>query len=462
MLLSDTIVAISTPPGKGGVAIIRISGTDALPIGEKLFRPKGKCRLCDNPRMQIYGYIVKGGDLIDDVMATYFKRGSSFTGEDTVEIACHGGSFITHEILEAAMVLGARRASAGEFTRRAFVNGKITLTDAEQIGLLLDAQSYGQLKLSRIDARMRLRDVLSSIREALTSLLGSIYARIDYPDEDLGELSEKTIVDELTSIKKRTEALLATYKTGHAVCEGISTVIAGIPNAGKSTLYNMLTGGDEAIVTEIAGTTRDVLHEKISIGDLMLNLYDTAGIREIGSDVIEGIGIERSKKKMAEAELILAVFDGASEISREEEEFIRLLTESGSQKIIILSKSDIGAATGEKEKRLEAIFGSALHITDKDPIGAVNQLKDKIAELFNNGNIDINTDAIISTARQNADLYRTLDHINCALDAYSSGLSEDAASSDIELALGAIAELEGVSVSESVVSDIFSRFCVGK
>jgi tRNA modification GTPase len=224
----------------------------------------------------------------------------------------------------------------------------------------------------------------------------------------------------------------------------------------------MLTGGDEAIVTEIAGTTRDVLHEKISIGDLMLNLYDTAGIREIGSDVIEGIGIERSKKKMAEAELILAVFDGASEISREEEEFIRLLTESGSQKIIILSKSDIGAATGEKEKRLEAIFGSALHITDKDPIGAVTQLKDKIAELFNNGNIDINTDAIISTARQNADLYRTLDHINCALDAYSSGLSEDAASSDIELALGAIAELEGVSVSESVVSDIFSRFCVGK
>lgn len=462
MLLSDTIVAISTPPGKGGVAIIRISGNDALAIGEKLFRPKGRQLLCDNPRMQIYGYIVKNGELIDDVMATYFRRGHSFTGEDTVEIACHGGSFVTYEILEAAIALGARQASAGEFTRRAFVNGKITLTEAEQIGLLLDAQSYGQLKLSRIDARMRLGNVLTSIREDLTSLLGSIYARIDYPDEDLGELSEKTVTEELKAIKKRTEALLATYKTGHAVCEGIATVIAGVPNAGKSTLYNMLTGGDEAIVTDIAGTTRDVLHDRVMLGDLMLNLYDTAGIRESGTDVIEGIGIERSKKKMSEAELILAVFDSTSAISDEEDEFIRLLTAAEAQKIIILSKCDLKSVCADKEQRLSVLFDNVIHVSDKEPIGAIGELKEQITALFKDGDISIGTDAIISTARQNANLLRALEHINCALDAYSLGLSEDAASSDIELALGAVAELEGASVSESVVADIFSRFCVGK
>lgn len=462
MLLSDTIAAISTPPGKGGVAVIRISGPDALGIAEKIFKPRGNKALSENPRMQIYGYILKAGESIDDGMATYFKEGSSYTGEATVEISCHGGMLISSEVLSAALAAGARAASAGEFTRRAFVNGRITLTEAEEIGLLLDAESYGQLKLSRFDSRARLGALLSDISTSLTHILSSVYARIDYPDEDLGELSERDIENSLRDVDRRIRMLLSTYKTGRAVREGIPTVIAGAPNAGKSTLYNILTGTDSAIVTDIAGTTRDVLEHTVSLGDVMLRLYDTAGIRGECADAVESIGIERSRERVLSCELVLALFDSSSPTGRDEEEFIELLKSARAEKIVILTKGDLESVDTEKQTYLESLFGNTLLISERDFAQAVSAITERVTKLFTDERIKIGTDAIISTARQNSVLLRAAEHISCALSASEAGLMQDIVSSDVELALGAVSELEGSAVSEAVVSDIFSRFCVGK
>ena len=459
---ADTIAAISTPPGKGGVAIIRISGTDALRIGAEIFKPVSKKSFEDAaPRMQIRGSIFLDGEEIDDGMATYFKSPASYTGEDTVEIACHGGLLVTKLVLESALRAGARAAEAGEFTRRALINGKLSLTGAEAISSLLEAESIDKIRLSSRRSRDLLGESIEEIRAALTSLMSSIYARIDYPDEDLGDFTDAEALAELKRIRELCETLKATYKTGRAVSEGIDTVICGKPNVGKSSVYNLLLGREAAIVTSIEGTTRDVLSDRIPLGRVLLNLSDTAGIRRNTSDPIEEIGIDRSKERIAESELILAVFDLSRPLDSEDEALIDELSRAKGARIAILNKSDLEPKFDKS--RLKDSFDETVEISAReDKTSSLRALTEQIDRLFTDGSIQIGEEAIISSARQNASLSRAIDHIDSAIGAYELGLMQDVASSDVERALGAIAELDGRAVSEEIVNDIFSKFCVGK
>ena len=457
-----TIAAISTPPGKGGVAIIRISGSNALDIADAVFSPKGKlCFKQAQPRMQIRGDIVYKGEIIDDGMATYFKAPASYTGEDTVEIACHGGVLVTETVLEAVFTAGAVPADAGEFTRRAFTNGKISIVEAEAIGNLLEAESHEQIKLASVKSRSMLAQKINEIRNDLTSVLSSTYARIDYPDEDLGDFSDAEAIKILSETRDKTERLLSTYKTGKAVNEGIKTVICGKPNVGKSTLYNLILGRNAAIVTDIEGTTRDVLSEKIPFGKVMLNLSDTAGVRRTTDDPIEKIGIERSYEKIADSELVFAVFDRSKELDDSDRELLQELSGSSATKIAVLNKCDLTDKLDKKS--IDSLFDVTLEISAQgEEENARATLCQTVNKLFTDEKITIGHDAIVASARQNASLVRALDLMSSAISAYESGVCADAASSDIELALSAIAELDGRAVSEAVVADIFSKFCVGK
>ena len=464
----NVIAAISTPPGKGGVAVIRMSGNGSFEIAKRVFQPISGKNISDYPaRTQIYGYIIYNEERIDDGMLTRFPAPHSYTGEDTVEISCHGGILITRCVLEALFAAGATPAEPGEFTRRAFIGGKLSLSEAEAIGTLLEATSREQIRLSASPARKKLNEAVESVRSSLISLMSSIYARIDYPDEDLGEFTDEQTLDGLTKIRSELECLIDTYKTGRAINEGISAVICGKPNVGKSTLYNLLAGEDAAIVTEIAGTTRDILERTVSLGRVTLRLTDTAGVRsDEGVDKVERIGICRSKDRIEASELILAVFDLSRGFDEADRELIDEISRAGGYKLCILNKADITDGKNppfDTSLLPKGLFGETVSISaDRDSSGTIESLTSIINRLFTDEKISCGHDAIVSSARQHAALLRARSFIDTAIDAYSVGLPADAASSDIEMAIGAISELDGRAVSDTVVSDIFTKFCVGK
>lgn len=463
MSYGSVIAAISTPSGKGGVAVIRISGEGSVDIASKIFFPKNKKTLADiPPRFQVYGDIISGSEYIDDGMATVFYAPASYTGEDTVEISCHGGILVTKRVLEAAFRAGAMPAESGEFTRRAFINGKLSLTDAEAIGNLLEAKTNEQAKLYSAAARDLLTDKIKEIRGALTEILSSVFARIDYPDEDLGDFSDSEACEKLAKVREQLITLVSTYPTGRAVAEGINAVICGKPNAGKSSLYNAILGEDAAIVTEIEGTTRDVLSRSVPLGRVMLKLSDTAGIREEeNADKVEKIGIERSRTAVLNAELIITVFDGSTPIDSRDRDILELISATAATKIAVINKCDL-------EQRFELLaleekFDKTVMISTKcDALHAARSLAEAVETLFTDGSLTVGTDAIVSSARQNAALIRALEFVEEAISAYESGIYADAVSSEIERALGSIAEIDGRAVSEAVVGEIFSKFCVGK
>ena len=464
----NVIAAISTPPGKGGVAVIRMSGDGAIDIARRVFEPAASKKSLDDyaPRTQIYGYIIYNEERIDDVMLTVFPSPRSYTGEDVVEISCHGGALITKYVLEALLVAGATPAEAGEFTRRAFLNGKLSLSEAEAIGTLLEAASREQIRLSTSPARTRLAARIDDIRKDMTDVMSSIYARIDYPDEDLGEFTDEQTVERLKATRAALTRLIDTYRTGRAITEGVKTVICGKPNVGKSTIYNLLLGEEEAIVTDIAGTTRDVLHSNIPLGRVILRLYDTAGIRSGESiDTVESIGIERSREQIGEADLVLAVFDLSRPFDSYDRELINELQKTNAARVCILNKVDAvsGGGAFDKEELDEDLFDETVTTSAaSDEESVVERLSEIINRLFTDEKISTSSDAIISSARQHSTLLRARDFIDTAIGAYEIGLPADAASSDVEMALGAISEIDGRAVSEGVVADIFSKFCVGK
>ena len=461
--ITDVIAAVSTPPGKGGVAVIRISGEGALAVIEKCFRPLSGKPLKDCPtRTQIYGHIFdREGTALDDVLVCYFKSPASYTGEDTVEIYCHGGILVTRSILELVLSHGARPAEPGEFTRRAFLSGKLSLTEAEAIGTLLEARSEAQIKLMAGPARERLAERIAKIRASLVELLSSAYARIDYPDEDLGDFSDSEMLSALYNIKEDISTLISTYRTGRAINEGVLAVIAGKPNVGKSSLYNLLVGEDAAIVTDVAGTTRDVLVRTVPLGSTLLRLADTAGIREADAlDKVEAIGIERSRRYMSECELLLAVFDLSRELDTEDEALIQSIAPLDCTKIALLNKSDLEGRLDTE--RISGHFDAVIYTSAADEAGTVSALTEAVNALFTDGKIISGDGAIVASARQHASLLAALDSVSTAYESLRGGFMQDAVSSDIERALEAIAELDGRAVSEEVVSDIFSKFCVGK
>ena len=459
----NCIAAISSPPGKGGVAIIRISGEDALDLAAEFFFPaSGRSFLEAKPRMQTYGYIIDDGERIDDVLATYFPAPHSYTGENIVEIGCHGGILVTSLVLETILKKGARAAEAGEFTKRAFINGRLSLTEAEAIGNLLEAQSREQVKLASSTSRRNLTDAIADIRRDITDVMSSIYARIDYPDEDLGDYTDGEVKERLDSIRKKAVALRNTYKTGKAIREGVSTVIVGKPNVGKSSLYNAILGEDRAIVTDVAGTTRDMLSESIPLGKVMLRISDTAGIRERENvDIVESIGIEKSEKALAESELIFTIFDLSREFDAEDERLLDSVKAANGTKIAILNKSDLPKKFDES--KLAGTFIEIIRVSAKgDGAELCERLAGLVNALFTDEKILIGDGAVISSARQNASLTRAIEGIDVALENLNLGFPQDLISSDIERALEAISELDGRAVSEEIVADIFSKFCVGK
>lgn len=460
MKLLDTIAAVSTPRGKGGVAVIRISGYRAAEIGNAVFSA-----VCNKPVSELpsgklcYGEIkMPTGETVDDGLAVIFRAPHSFTGEDTVEINCHGGILVTEKVLSAVLAAGARAAEAGEFTRRAYVNGKMRLSEAESLGDLLEAKSDSQLKLARSGVRGILADRIDRIYESLRSTLTSVYAAIDFPDEDLSEMSREEICGAVENSLAETQRLASTYSTGRAINEGVNTVICGRTNAGKSSVYNRILGYDAAIVTDIEGTTRDVLKESATLGKTLLRLCDTAGLRET-EDKVESIGIERTKSEIERAELILAVFDRSRPLTEEDIDLANEVTKGSAAAIGLFNKSD--AETAEDMQRIESLFKYKLNISAKDGKG-FDELAQMIDSLFIDGTIEIGNDAVVTGARQYASLFAAAEALTSALDDLRTDVPLDLCCVAIESALSALGELDGRELGEEIVSEIFAHFCVGK
>lgn len=466
-IASRTIAAVSTPPGKGGVALIRISGEDAVRIASACFTPKSGKPLESYPaRYAVYGSIhqprqdgAKSADLLDDGIATLFRAPASYTGEDTVEISCHGGVLVTREVLEALFSAGACPAERGEFTRRAFLSGRLSLTDAEAVAQLLDAVNPAQLKLTAAKGRELLSGAAGELYARMTRILSSVFARIDYPEEDLGEYTDAEMEEELAAVKAGIDRLAATYKTGHTLSCGVETAIVGAPNVGKSSVYNAMAGEELAIVTEIAGTTRDTLQTTLNLGRIPLKVSDTAGIRET-DDPVEAIGVSRAADRLQKAELILAVFDGSRPLGQEDRRVLSLLREKPDcVKIALINKSDLPRALEAAEIADE--FSLVLEVSAKDRVG-FDALTQAVDNFFTDGELTPGDDAIVFSARQHAALKKASDAAASALDALRRGVPADAVCGEIEGAMRAMGELDGREVSEDVVTDIFSRFCVGK
>ena len=461
MMLFDTVAAISTPYGKGGVALIRISGERAIEIASKVFRASSGKRLCEQEHAKLCrgGIYRRYGEeeiCIDDGMAAVFFAPHSFTGEDVVEINCHGGILVTRSVLEAVLEAGARMADAGEFTRRAFVNGKMKLTQAEALGYLLDAENENQLLLSRGGMRGALSEKTSLLYGELVDVMGSIYAKIDFPDEDLNELSRDEMREAVERVRCSVLDLSETYRTGRAVNEGIRTAICGHTNVGKSSIYNRIVGRDAAIVTDIEGTTRDLLTETVSFGGVTLRLCDTAGLRET-EDVVESIGIKRAKDELEKCELVFAVFDSA-ELTEDDKTFYEDLISKGKKVIALYNKSDIFDYTAHN---LPDIFEKKIFVS-ADTGEGFETLKKLVGDMYIDGTISLYSDAVVMDERQYSSLVLAHEALERALATIDAGMSLDVCSVDIEAALSELGELDGREVGEDVVANIFKRFCVGK
>lgn len=451
----DTVAAVSTPRGKGGIAVIRISGPDTRTILDRVFR--GKRSPADHPRTACFGEILDAqGQTVDEGLALFFPAPHSFTGEDVAELSCHGGALLTETVLTAVLSAGARAATAGEFTRRALLNGKMSLSGAEALGALLDATTTGQMTLARGGMSGRLSAAVGQHFDRLSLLLADAFAKIDFPDEDLNTLTREKFTAAIGEVEASIRTLLSTYRTGHAVAEGIATVICGPVNAGKSTLYNALVGREAAIVTDVAGTTRDVLCETVALGNVTLRLFDTAGLRET-ADTVESIGIERARSTMREAELILCVLDATAPFDGEAEALLNDLESLAAPVILLLNKWE-GDMTFPEE-RLQK-FQHVLHISAKN--GDVAALRERVEALYLADGLSLREDAVVANARQHAALSRAADALAITLDSLRADVPLDAACTDAELALQALGEVDGRAVDEAIISSIFSHFCVGK
>ncbi len=453
-----TVAAVSTPAGRGAVALIRITGSEAIEIAAKVFIPKARMPLfAHEPNKAIYGVIMQKGDIIDDGIAILFRAPHSYTGEDTVEITCHGGVIVTQLVLQSIFEAGAYPAGPGEFTKRAFLNGKLHLSSAEAIMDVIDATSRASLRLASLSGRNGLTGELGEIYDEMKALAAQIYAYIDYPDEDLTDTTPEEMKQRLQVVDERLSQLASSYEIKKAVCDGIDTVICGKPNVGKSSLLNCFTGEQTAIVTDIAGTTRDVISHSVHCKDVMLNLSDTAGIHE-SEDTVEAIGIDRAVKKLNECSLALAVFDGSSPLDKDDEELIKKLKSASCTTVAVINKTDKGIDTDTE--RLKKEFEHSVMISAKNSEN-IAELERMIEKLFLDGGVDYSRPHI-ANARQLGEVLAARESIASAAAAIQEGQSVDIASIDMTEAMEAIARIDGRSVGEDVVSEIFGKFCVGK
>lgn len=451
-----TIAAIATPNAPGGIAVIRISGERAFEVAEKIFVPAGDKKVADMRGYTCaYGEAFDGEERLDDCILTVFRAPHSFTGEDTAEISCHGGIYVTRRILRAALANGAVMAQAGEFTKRAFLNGKIDLTQAESVMDIISAKGERELKMAENIREGAAYKAVRKISDSLMNMLGSLAAWTDYPDEDIPEVEPETMRTELENIRAELDSLIRNYDSGRILREGVSTVIVGRPNVGKSTLFNALSGCERSIVTDIAGTTRDAVEETVKLGDVTLRLMDTAGIRET-SDKIEKIGVNIAQKAIESAELVIAVFDGSEKMSDDDVNIINKINFNNS--VAVVNKNDLSTVIDITE--LEKHFKHIVYLSAKENSGT-DELCACIEDIFRLNEPFFN-DVTVANERQKKCVDVCLENVEKAVEAIECGEMLDAVNVLIDYAEQSLLELIGEKITDAVVDEVFSRFCVGK
>jgi len=455
--MSDLIAAIATGSAATAIGIVRLSGDGCFALCDRVFRPRNGKPFASQPsHKMVFGEMLdETGAVIDQGLAVRFGGGHSYTGEDSAEFHCHGSPVVLHTLLSALFAAGARQAQAGEFTKRAFLNGKMDLTEAEAVIDLIDAQNAA----AQLDGGLRRR--LEPVQEALIDITSRFYAVVDYPDEDIEDIQPQQIRSSLQIAADTLSALLGTARRGRVLKEGVRTAIVGLPNAGKSSLLNALAGYDRAIVTDIPGTTRDTVEETVTCGGVLLRLIDTAGIHDT-ADAVEQLGVERSRKAAETADLVIAVVDGSQTPMTVDEDILALAAKAPHW-ILAVSKNDLNPAAKAavwqlpKELRDPDAFVSFSSVAP----GGLDLLVDAVQSCFPAGT-PADAGSLLTNARQESAVRRSLEAVRRALSALDSGLTPDAVLTDAEEALESIGELTGRTAKEEIVGAVFSRFCVGK
>ena len=452
----STIAAVSTPNAVGGIAVIRISGEDAIKVAERIFSPYGEKKVADMAGYTCaYGIAHDGDERLDDCILTVFRAPHSYTGEDIAELSCHGGLYITKRVLRAALANGAVNAEAGEFTKRAYLNGKLDLMKAEAVMDIISAKGEREMKMAENLREGAAYKKAKKCSDKMMKILGDLAAWADYPEEDIPEVRPEILGDELREIRDDLRSLVKNYDSGRILREGVATAIIGRPNVGKSTLFNCLSGCERSIVTEIAGTTRDIIEESVRIGDITLRLSDTAGIHET-DDMIEGIGVDMAEKMINSSELVIAVFDGSCPLT--EDDFYLINKININNTIAVINKNDVEQVIDTsllKDKIKHIVYLSAKENT------GVNELHDCIEEIFKLSEADFGT-ATAANERQKKCIDKALEGIESAISSLEIGEMLDAVNIILDEAEQSLLQLTGEKVTDAVVDEVFSRFCVGK
>ena len=457
----STIAAISTAPAIGGIGIVRMSGKDCFEVLEKIFKPK-------NPETieNIAGYRIKYGTIVnpetnrvvDEVLVSYFKCPKSYTAENMCEINSHGGIVVLREILELCLKNGAELAKPGEFTERAFLNGRIDLTQAEAIIDIINAKSTREAQESANQLEGYLSRKINEIREKIMDIMVKIEANIDYPEYDVVEVSNKDAENKLKEIENELIKLSKTFENGKILKEGVKIAIIGSPNAGKSSLLNSMLKEERAIVTDIAGTTRDIIEEQISIEGIPFKVIDTAGIRD-AKDKIEQIGIEKSKKAANEADVILAVFDSSVPLNDEDREILNLLKHKKS--IIVLNKTDLKQIVNNECKEIQDVNTEVINISLKNNEG-LEKIYESLVKMFNLNQINLDNELTITNIRHQELINKAIESTRMALNDLNNSMPIDIISINIKEILEHLGEITGDNVSEDIIKSIFAKFCLGK
>ncbi|MGM9966113.1 tRNA uridine-5-carboxymethylaminomethyl(34) synthesis GTPase MnmE [Rummeliibacillus sp. TYF005] len=458
----DTIAAISTPMGEGAIAIVRLSGDQAIEIADRIFHsPSGK-KLSVQPSHTIhYGHLkeVETGEIVEEVMLSMMKGPKTFTREDVVEINCHGGLVSVNRVLQLVLRNGARLAEPGEFTKRAFLNGRIDLSQAEAVMDLIRAKTDKAMNVALGQMDGKLSRLINQLRQALIEVLAQVEVNIDYPEyDDVEEMTIPLMLEKSTWVKQEIEKLLQTSSQGKILREGLSTVILGRPNVGKSSLLNSLVQENKAIVTDVAGTTRDIIEEYVNVRGVPLRLVDTAGIRET-EDIVERIGVERSRQVLKEADLILLVVNYNDELTEEDERLFETI--QNMDFIVVVNKTDLPQKIDLNRVR-ELAGNRKLVTTSLLQEEGVAELEEAIAALFFEGSVEAGDLTYVSNARHIALLHQALDRINDAIGAANAGVPVDMIQIDVTRSWEILGEIVGDTVQDSLINQLFSQFCLGK
>lgn len=455
----STIVAISTAPGIGGIGIIRISGKDTFNILEKIFVSKKKQDISDIKGYTIkYGNIIENNKIIDEVLVSYFKAPNSYTTEDMCEINSHGGQIVMKKILEVCLKNGAELAEPGEFTKRAFLNGRIDLSQAESVIDVINAKTSKEAEASLNQLNGFLNREITKIKEKIFSIMVDIEASIDYPEYDIEEVSNSKALKVLNDVKNDLIKLEKTFSDGKIIKEGIKVAIIGRPNAGKSSLLNAILREERAIVTDIEGTTRDTIEESISIDGIPIKIIDTAGIRN-AKDVVEQIGIDKSKEIAQKADLVIGIFDSTKDLTSEDEEILKIIEDKIS--IIVLNKIDLkGKLTANNEKLIK-LNKDIIEISALNNNG-IDKIYEKISELFNLNKINVDNSTIITNERHKNEITKSIKNIENAIRTLNENMPMDVITVFVKETLENLGNITGESVSEDIINNIFAKFCLGK